>query len=236
MEKRPSGLPTGRSQGSPLPGTYSIESHYRWFLIAAVALAVALLVLAPPVLTAKDGQGQKDKAGDHHGRDKHANLRLPASWAGQWELTLTYQDAATHNVSAVDEITNVICAHEPVGLAMFEDQADCTGKVSGHLLEVRCTSQFSEGACRIEGALQLTGERTGDTLLGSGQWSATVTGMCGPLVSGGELIEVSGVRLTKEQAACPQSRSSLIKKFATHPALLMLMAQAEDDGDEHDDD
>lgn len=110
----------------------------------------------------------------------------------------------------------------------------------GHRFAVRCTSQFREGLCRIKGALQLTVERTGDTLLGSGQWSASVTGLCGPLVSGGELIEVSGLRLTKNQATCPQSRSSVIQKFAPHPVLLMLMAQAEDDDDdehnEHDDD
>jgi len=213
--------------------------RFSWFLVAAIILAVALFALAPPALTAKDGQERKDKAGDHHGRDKHGNLRLSASWAGQWEITLTYQDAATHNVSAVDELTNVICAQEPVGLQLFEDQAHCTGKVSGHRLAVHCTSQFREGACRIKGALQLAVERTGDTLLGSGQWSAVVTGLCGPVVGGGELIEVSGVRLTKERGACTQPRSSVIQKFATHPALLMLMANAEDDDDdddEHDDD
>ena len=198
--------------------------------------AVGLLTLAPPALTAKDGQGRKDETRDHDERDKHRDLRLPASWAGQWEITTTYQDAATHNIGAVDEITNVICAQEPVGLHLFDDQADCTGKVLGHRLAVRCTSQFREGLCRIKGALQMTVERSGDTLLGSGQWSATVTGLCGPLVSGGELIKVSGVRLTKEQATCPQSRSSVLQKFATHPVLLMLMAQAEDDDDDDDDD
>ncbi len=219
MEKRPS----------------SIASRSRGFLITAIALAVGLLALAPPALTAKDDHGRTDKAGNHHGRDKHRDLRLPASWAGQWEITTTYQDAATHNIGAVDEITNVLCAQEPVGLQLFDDQADCTGKVLGHRLAVRCTSQFREGLCRIKGALQMTVERTGDTLLGSGQWSATVSGLCGPLVSGGELIEVSGLRLTKNQATCPQSRSSVIQKFATHPVLLMLMAQAEDDDDdEHD--
>jgi hypothetical protein len=219
MEKRPS----------------SIESRSRWFLIAAVALAVGLLALAPPALTAKDGQGRTDEAEDRHRRDKHRDPRLPASWAGQWELTFTYQDTATHNIGAVDEITNVICAQEPVGLHLFDDQADCTGKVLGHRLAVRCTSQFREGLCRIKGALQLTVERSGDTLLGSGQWSATVSGLCGPLVSGGELIEVSGIRLTREQATCPQSRSSVLQKFGTHPALLMLIAQAEEDDDDRDD-
>jgi hypothetical protein len=225
MEKRPSPTP------SPRP-------FLRCFLVAAIILVVALFALAPPALTGQDDQRRKDEARDRHERDKHRDLRLPASWAGQWELTLTYQDATTHNIGAVDEITNVLCAQEPVGLHLFDDQADCTGKVLGHRLAVRCTSQFREGLCRIKGALQLTVERTGDTLLGSGQWSATVTGLCGPLVSGGELIEVSGVRLTKGQATCPQSRSSVLQKFATHPALLMLMADEDDDdnNNEHDDD
>jgi hypothetical protein len=124
-------------------------------------------------------------------------------------------------VAAVDRITDELCTHEPLGLALFGSLAGCTGTATDTHLSVLCASQVSDGTCSVQGSLQLDVERSGESLIGSGAWSVTASGGCGSLVSGSEAIEISGARLGPlEQDSCLQL-SSLAQKLVTHPSALL---------------
>jgi hypothetical protein len=174
------------------------------FLVTAVALAAGLLDPAWPALAAE--------------------VLLPESWAGQWEITITYGNPETGSVAAVDHITGALCPLEPFGLALLTSPVNCAGTATDRLLTVRCASRVSANTCSIQGSLQLDVERSGETLAGSGQWSATVTGDCGPLASGGEAITVSGVRQGAVEGACARPLG-VAQKFVTQPAALALAAR-----------
>lgn len=153
------------------------------------------------------------------------DLRLPASWAGQWEITVTYQNPETNNINAVDELTDVICANEHAGLALFEDLASCTGTSSDTHLEVRCSGEIGNGTCNASATVVVVGERTGDTFMGSGEWNATFSSGCGSLpvpVGEGVAADVSGVRLSTAQNGCGSPSSNLVRKFVRHPLLVVL--------------
>jgi hypothetical protein len=181
-----------------------MERGLNSFLVTVVVLAASLLGPAWPA--------------------RGAEVLLPESWAGTWEITIIYENPATGSVAAVDHITDAVCPLEAFGLALLRSPVSCTGTATDTHLTVDCASQVSASTCSIQGNLQLDVERSGETLAGAGQWSATVTGDCGPLVSGGQAIRVSGVRQGGAQGACAGALG-LAQKFVSQPAALALAAQ-----------
>lgn len=155
------------------------------------------------------------------------DLRVPASWAGEWEITIARRDTATGKIVAVDAITDVICANEAAGFAWFKGLADCTGTISDTSFAVRCAAEFPGDLCSLDASVQVRSEQTGNTLLGSGEWTAMVSGGCTPVpVSEGVTVDLSGVRLHRVPAgACeqpPPTARSVIQRFVNHPVLMLL--------------
>ena len=88
-------------------------------------------------------------------------------------------------------------------------------------LSIRCVSEFSLGACPVQGTLQLDLHQAGPTLGGSGEWTAS--GSCPPLGdSQGQTIELSAVRRSTVPAGACTGPSSLAQKLISNPAALWL--------------
>ncbi len=155
------------------------------------------------------------------------DLPLPAAWAGEWKMVLTYTDATTHSVTERDELTTVLCAEAPLGAGPFANLVGCTGTAGDDRLALSCTSAVTAGTCLANGSLQLTIERPAtapETLLGSGAWSAAVSGACATTLSSGESIAISGLRVSTAQPGCTQPPASLIRLFLSHfPVLVALL-------------
>jgi hypothetical protein len=149
-------------------------------------------------------------------------LIVPSSWGGEWEVTMTYRDATTNEITAVDKVTNVISAEELFGLALFADLASCEGEASDQRFETVCSAERAAAGCDVSVRIQVAGDRQGDTLAGSGQSTVVTSGACGDHTAG-NLVEFTGIRLGTAQGGEPGS--SLAKKFVRHPLLDILLPE-----------
>jgi len=124
------------------------------------------------------------------------DLLVPAPWAGEWAITITFRKATTHSVTATDHITAFIRSGEPFGLAGLPKEARCTGSITDEHLEVHCAAHLTPGTCTVDGDVQLAVARLGETLDGSGAFTSRLAGACGPFVSTARTLQVSGLRLS----------------------------------------
>ena len=157
---------------------------------------------------------------------------MPDSWAGRWDLTITFRHLSTNSIVAEEVTTETICPDDPFGLILLEHLADCSGAVSEDMLDARCEAQFALGECTLDVSVQFAGERTGDSLSGEGQWTTVGTGDCSGFPANqpadqGEAIELVGTRLSTDLDACGTATSSLLQKFVngTHPSLVYQSAE-----------
>ena len=150
---------------------------------------------------------------------KVCDLHMPDAWAGEWQMTITYSNATTGSVTATDDITTFIRTDEPFGLAPVVNGGNCAGSVSDTHLEIQCSGQAPFGPCTLGSSAQITADRTGDTMNGSGMNTTTVTGNCGPLVNTTETIHIGGQRLNLTQGP-PDSSITLIKSFVPFSARI----------------
>jgi hypothetical protein len=150
----------------------------------------------------------------------------PRSWAGEWEVTMTYRDRDTGRVVGVDRVTDDICPHEPLGLALFQGPGSCRSEVTDTGLAVRCAIEVSLPACSAKATLALDVQRRDDALSGDGEWDAAVDGECGVgPVNRGQSIGVAAVRLSANpRRGCGTAASSVVQKFVLHPWALALSA------------
>ena len=149
----------------------------------------------------------------------------PRSWTGQWEFTITYRDHDTGRIVAVDRIADDICTNEPLGLALFPSLPGCRSTVTSEGVALQCASDFNAAACAAHGALQLDLRRRGETLSGTGEWSATLSGDCGlVLKNDGEAVEITAVRRSLMPGGGCASPSGLAPTLVTHPAALLVSA------------
>lgn len=138
-------------------------------LAAGVGLTMlAFLVLSSSVSMARLEEvfGSKNSvrnvSGDDDDDDQPPPFRdliVPESWAGQWNMTTTFNDALTGNLVASDEGTDPICPRDEVGLSAFitsprreeddddhdgrhrDDDDDDNGDPRRDGLSARCTGQ-----------------------------------------------------------------------------------------------
>jgi len=208
--------------------------HTLLIIVAALSGVLALTVRA----------GTAHDDGEHHARDHDVrelerddhghdgvkisptrDLIIPASWAGGWQITTTYR-RDTGSAWAVDDITGVIRAGEPLGLAALTrgGLAECTGAVGDHHLEAACWRRVGAGACDVTALVYVTIERDGDRLEGSGATTATVSGDCGDLPAGRTLttFELAGIRLSRDQGPPGQTFPPLLTRFVASVPFLTL--------------
>jgi hypothetical protein len=150
-------------------------------------------------------------------------LIVPSSWGGEWEITMTHRDPTTNQITSVDKITDVIQTDELFGVGLFADLANCEGTVSDLHFETVCSGKRTVAGCNVSATLEVTGERQGDTLAGSGQSMIAMSGVCGNR-SDGNFVEFIGVRLGVDQGG-GQPGSSLVKKFVRHPLVDILLPE-----------
>jgi hypothetical protein len=147
------------------------------------------------------------------------DLLMPASWGGEWRVTITFRNATTGSITAVDDITAFIRSDERFGLAVAANRGGCAGSISDTHLEIQCTGQGMIGTCALGSNVQITVDRTGETMTGSGINSTTVTGICGPLVNAVQSVQISGLRLGLNQNPSGPP-ATLVKSFVPFASLI----------------
>jgi hypothetical protein len=170
--------------------------------------------LGPTTVTATNPGGQ---TGAHGFRI--CDVQMPDAWAGKWQLTVTYRNAATQNMTGKDVITAFVRPLEPLGVASAASRVNCTGGISDSLFDVHCSGQVVSGLCTVTADLRLTMARTNDTLAGTGTRLIVLEGACGPFPNN-DAIQIAGVRLSTEVGGSAPPRT-FVESFFPQAALLL---------------
>jgi hypothetical protein len=148
------------------------------------------------------------------------DLLLPDAWAGQWQMTVTRSDATTSAVSSIDRVTDAIGGDEPVGFSLLPPAVRCGWQGGDRFLQAECRAVFRQGTCLANAQAQVALQLHGSGLDGTGRWDTTVSGDCGiGSGSGGELLQISGVRVGAAGEAEPLS-PGVLAKFLIEPGLV----------------
>lgn len=188
--------------------------------------------------------------GESPGRRPVRELFAPESWAGQWDFRFEYRNPDTDKLIATEQAIEVICPGDRFGLSSYvpkrrhrdgdaddddendgvggtDLQAGCEGLARDDLLELACASRFTHGNCRIDFRLEVDVEHQPDTISGSGEWRVTETaGDCEQVLrnsSLGEIVQISGVRIGTDLAACSAPPESLVEKLLSQPELITVL-------------
>jgi len=147
---------------------------------------------------------------------------MPDTWAGKWQVTVTYRDAVTNRIRRSDAITASIRPGEPFGVLALADRLDCTGSISDARFEVHCSGHATSGLCAGTADVQAGATRTGQTLSGTGISRIDLTGTCDPFTSSNDTITIAGMRLSLDYVS-PAPKSSFVESFAPQIALIGLL-------------
>ena len=192
---------------------------------SATFVVPATGTVGPTTVTATNPGGQAGSIGF-----AICDVRLPSIWAGEWNVDITYRNAATGRVSATESLPRTLCAGSPLGLGQLlaVDPASCSSTVSGSRLLVSCSASRTAGGCSMRGTLQLSVEiPPGPTvrLEGSGAWSASLSPGCPLAGSRNETIQISGVRTSDSQAQCATASPTVAVAFLGHFPFLLSMSR-----------
>ena len=156
------------------------------------------------------------------------DLVFPPPWAGEWRITTTYRRGDTHEVIAVDDITDVIRAREPVGLSTLTRGGllGCSGRITDDRLDVSCSTKLGDGACQVGGTFAMAAHRTHETLAGSGELIAGATTGCGALAGDRvrTTVDLIGFRLARDPGDPAVPMAPLLTRFVASAPLLVLAA------------
>ena len=188
---------------------------------------LASIVIGILALAVSDGAAD-DKHGTVTTVSPSRDLSVPSSWAGEWRITTTYRRGDAGSVWAVDDVTDVIRAGEPLGLSALTrgGLAACTGSIRDRRLEASCSRQFIDALCHVETAVHVVLERDGEMLAGSGEATGTTTGDCGALPPGTTraTFELVGTRLGRDPGDPGRALVPLPTRFIVSVPLLTLVA------------
>lgn len=129
---------------------------------------------------------------------------IPSSWAGKWQVTVTFRDCSTNDILSEEVVTTQVCPGDtltnPFG-AVFDD---CDGTRTGDHLEVSCHHEATNGACQITADIDFKMDVNGNALSGSGTFETTMTPGCSNsfLTAGCQKVAISGTRLSSSTAGC----------------------------------
>jgi hypothetical protein len=130
-------------------------------------------------------------------------LIIPNGWEGEWEIEFTFKDCASGNVTLVDQITDSLCPGDTITMAISAILDSCISQVIGDSLDLSANYGFINDACSISVSFDLGARRNEGSIVGSGQWSVTVSGTCIDFYSDGcETIEMIGTRLSSIPFDC----------------------------------
>jgi len=147
------------------------------------------------------------------------DLRVPEAWGGEWEITTTYRKITTNSITATDDTTAFIRTDEPFGLGPAVKAGNCAGSVSDAHLQIQCTGQATSGPCTLGTSVQLSADRTNETINGSGMVTMTVSGNCGPIANTALTVQISGHRLSLNQDPFGPG-TTLVKSFVPFASLI----------------
>jgi len=150
---------------------------------------------------------------------KVCDLRVPEAWGGEWEITTTYRKITTNSITATDDTTAFIRTHEWFGLRPAVEAGNCAGSVSDTRLQIQCTGQATSGSCTLGTNVQLSADRTNETINGSGMVTMTVSGNCGPIANTALTVQISGHRLSLNQDPFGPG-TTLVKSFVPFASLI----------------
>jgi hypothetical protein len=127
---------------------------------------------------------------------------FPSEWAGVWDITITERECGSSTITDMYTDTDTICTGE-IFTEGEEEGVTCDGTITSTTINVTCGGSVSEGGCTITLGSSVNVTRSGETFSGTGQWSVTYTGTCGPFLEDECVDEVySGARTSGEPPAC----------------------------------
>jgi hypothetical protein len=181
---------------------------------SATFVVPAGIHLGPTTVTATNPGGQAGIIAF-----KVCDLVMPEAWAGEWEIKNTYRKATSNSITSTDDITAFIRTDEPFGLAPALKVGDCAGSVSDTHMEIQCTGQATSIICTLGTSAQITADRNGDSITGSGMTTLTFSSGCAPFVNVVENIQISGHRLNVSQGL-PDPAITLVRSFVPFAGLI----------------
>jgi len=173
-------------------------------------------------------------------KEPEGGTEIPSAWAGEWEITLTYLDAATDSITGVEIIGDAICPGDPLGLKLLDEVLEdkpiiSLGENKGTVSDTHIQASFSgifhasfpvpfpfknpqiDLDFNAEFDMHLNSD---DTLTGTFLWSADNV-LCEVLGGFGQTVMISGIRLSPEPGGlCELPRSSFMQKFLRNPLLI----------------
>jgi len=134
----------------------------------------------------------------------NGSIVIPSSWAGTWEITLTFRDCSNNEILSQEVVTAQVCPGDTLVNPFSQVFEACTGTRTGNHMEVSCESQTSDGACQVTTSVDFKIDVNGNQLSGSGTFQTTTTPECvgAYVTSGCEKLNIGGTRLSSSTAGC----------------------------------
>lgn len=134
---------------------------------------------------------------------------IPSSWAGTWEITLTFRDCSSNAILSQEVVTSQVCPQDTLVNPFSHVFEACSGERVGNHLEVSCQKQSTDGACQVTTSVDFTIDVSGNQLSGGGTFQTTATPECTSayVVSGCRKLNISGTRLSSSTAGCDSLKS-----------------------------
>lgn len=170
--------------------------------------------------------------GDDGSRVDNANPRptpvdggviIPASWAGEWNLVFTFVDCNSRHVVTIEDVVGTICPSDTLNLDITPVLANCDGLIDDDRIDAGCSHEYTAGSCDVTVSVLLNIDRDGDTITGSGVWTAETEGACYfEYQPGCEQFEVTGTRLDPAPAVCAPVSASPFEVLTARARLAAI--------------
>jgi hypothetical protein len=151
------------------------------------------------------------------------DVLVPESWAGKWQLTLTWTNPETQAPLGIDTIETIIAADEPVGFSLLPDSVTCTWTATGDSIEGVCGPRTAV-LLAAPAMARFTLARTGAGLEGRVEWNGSAAVACGTASDPNpKSVAIAGQRLSPDAEPAPHS-SGVLPRISSYPALIRLLA------------
>jgi hypothetical protein len=188
----------------------------RTWLAAVLTLTAAVLAVScdDDATTVENGKRRPDPiVGD---------IVIPASWAGQWQAVITFRECGSDDIVCVEDVVGVICATDTLVLEVSPILNGCDGLIDDDRIDAGCEHVFVAGSCEVTISLMLNLDREGDTVTGTGVWTAERTGSCTlEYPAGCETVEITATRLDTSPGPCVPVGTSLLDGIAARARLFV---------------
>ncbi|HKW13363.1 MAG TPA: hypothetical protein VJS69_02650 [Candidatus Krumholzibacteria bacterium] len=165
-----------------------------------------ILMLAACAVWAGCGGGDNSSGSNNNVKPVTVNgaIVIPSSWAGKWQVTVTFRDCTSNAILSQEVVTSQICPGDTLTSPFGPVFDVCHGTRTGDHLEVSCHHEATAGACQVTVDIAFKMDVNGNALSGSGTFKTTATPACinSFVTAGCQKVSIAGVRLSSSTAGC----------------------------------